>query len=193
MAFMNHRIALLAAMIVCGCGDRAENSPPPPARAPTTAAIAAAPQDTAFAGTTAVTHRAPPGTPQALLRAVEATTQPGSDRVVFEFAGDSLPGYHVEYATRTVRRCGSGDPVTVQGAGRLIVRFEPARAHDDQGQPSVERERALGLPSVTEMKLICDFEGQVEFVLGVTAATVPSRVSAQGPPARIVLEVRHAP
>lgn len=194
---MSHRLALLAAVVACGGGENA----PPSRAAPSAATTAPLPtpqpspvpsQDTAV-GTTAVTHRAPPGTPQALLRAVEATTQPGSDRVVFEFAGDSLPGYHVEYATRTVRRCGSGDPVTVQGAGRLIVRFEPARAHDDQGQPSVERERALGLPSVTEMKLICDFEGQVEFVLGVTAATVPSRVSAQGPPARIVLEVRHAP
>jgi hypothetical protein len=192
---MDHRLALLVAVIACGGGEKA---PPPPdqqATPATPAAIAAAPPDSGVAGTTSVTHRARPGAPQAALRAVEATAQPGYDRVVFEFAGDSVPGYHVEYAphTTTVRRCGSGDPVTVQGAGQLIVRFEPARAHDDQGQPVVERERTLGLPALTEMKLICDFEGQVEFVIGVTTATVPSRVSTQGPPARIILEVRHAP
>lgn len=195
---MDYRLGLLVAVIACG-GD----STPPPDRAANVNTTTAAPappspvpsQDTSFAGTTAVTHRAPPGAPQAALRAVEATAQSGYDRVVFEFAGDSVPGYHVEYAppTNTVRRCGSGDPVTVQGAGQLIVRFEPARAHDNQGQPVVERERTLGLPAITEMKLICDFEGQVEFVLGVTAATVPSRVSTQGPPARIILEVRHTP
>jgi len=200
IALMDHRLALLVAVIACG----GENTPQPnrDANANTTTAAPAPPspspvpsQDSGVAGTTAVTHRARPGAPQAALRAVEATAQPGYDRVVFEFAGDSVPGYHVEYApaTMTVRRCGSGDPVTVQGAGKLIVRFEPARAHDDQGQPVVERERTLGLPALTEMKLICDFEGQVEFVLGVTAATVPSRVSTQGLPARIVLEVRHAP
>jgi hypothetical protein len=190
---MDYRLALLVAVIACGGGEKAQPPPDQQATPAPPAAIAAAPQDSGLAGTAAVTHRAPPGTPQAALRAVQATAQSGYDRVVFEFAGDSVPGYHVEYATNTVRRCGSGDPVTVQGAGQLIVRFEPARAHDDQGQPVVERERTLGLPAITEMKLICDFEGQVEFVLGVTAATVPSRVSTQGPPARIILEVRHSP
>lgn len=192
---MNHRIPLLAAVFACGCGDRRESSPQPPDRASATIAISAAPQETAFAGTTAVTHRVRAGAPQAMLRAIAATAQPGYDRVVFEFAGDSVPGYHVEYATGTVVRCGSGDPVTVQGAGRLIVRFEPARAHDDQGRPTLPaRERALGLPALPEWKLICDFEGQVEFVLGVTAQA-PYRVSEQvaPPPARLVLEVRHAP
>src|SRR3990172_2005408 len=42
-------------------------------------------------------------------RALAATAQAGYDRVVFEFAGDSLPGYHVEYVNRPVVRCGSGD------------------------------------------------------------------------------------
>ena len=188
---MNYRLVLLMAVLACGGDntpqpDRAANLntttpvPPPPSPVPS--------PDSGAMGTAA-------GTPQAALRAVEATAQSGFDRVVFEFAGDSVPGYHVEYVppTNTARRCGSGDPVSVQGAGQLIVRFEPARAHDDQGQPVVERERTLGLPALTEMKLICDFEGQVEFLLGVTMASVPSRVSTQGPPARIILEVRHSP
>jgi hypothetical protein len=154
---------------------------------------ATAPQDTGFVGTTAVTHRARPGTPPAMLGAVAAASQPGYDRVVFRFAGDSVPGYHVEYATRPVRRCGSGDPVTVTGAGQLVVRFEPARAHDEQGNPTpAERDRGPGLPAVKQLTLACDFEGQVEWVLGV-AATVPYRVSELVAPARLVLDVRHGP
>jgi hypothetical protein len=43
------------------------------------------------------------------------------------------------------------------------------------------------------MKLICDFEGQIEWVLGVTAAAAPYRISEQLAPARLVLEIRHAP
>lgn len=179
---MNHRIVLLAAVVACG---RGENAPPPPA------ATVAAPQDTASIDTTAATHRAPPRAPQATLRAIEATAQSEYDRVVFEFA-DGVPGYHVEYLPKTVR-CGSGDPVSVQGSASLMVRFEPARAHDDQGSPTLTtREGTLGLPALTEWKLICDFEGQVEFLLGVTA-TAPYRMTEQAAPARLVLEVRHAP
>jgi len=113
--------------------------------------------------------------------------------VVFEFAEDSVPGYHVEYTTKPVRRCGSGDPVTVAGAGKLVVRFEPAQAHDERGNPTLaERERMLGLSAAKDMKLICDFEGQVEWVLGVAAAH-PYRVLESPGPGRVVLDVRHGP
>ena len=182
---------LVSTLIACGRDE-------PRQRAPSGAALsaAAAPQDTAFAGTTASVHRArpiPPGVPPGLLRAVETGSGPGYDRVVFEFAGDSVPGYNVEYVTAPVRRCGSGDPVSVAGAARLVVRFEPARAHDERGNPRpAERERAPGLPAVKDMKLVCDFEGQVEWVLGV-AAVAPYRVSEIAGPVRVVVDIRHRP
>lgn len=150
----------------------------------------AAPQDTAFGGTMQATHRTRSGSPPRILRGVDAHSTATYDRLVFEFA-DSVPGYHVEYATRPVVRCGSGDPVTVAGTARLVVRLEPARAHDERGNSSVERrEWSPGLPAVKEMKLICDFEGQVEWVLGVAAAR-PYRVLEAGP--RLILDVGHAP
>jgi len=181
---------LVSALTAC----RRDEPRTPVARASAGAAVASAPQDTAFAGTTAPVHRARPtrpGVPPAMLRAVETGSGPGYDRVVFVFAGDSAPGYHVEYARAPVRRCGSGDPVSLAGGQQVVVRFEPARAHDEHGNPAPgKRDRALGLPAVKEMKLVCDFEGQVEWVLGVAGA-LPYRVSELTGPARVVLDVRH--
>jgi len=128
-----------------------------------------------------------------MLRAVETSSEPGYDRVVFVFGSDSAPGYRVEYASAPVRRCGSGDPVSLAGTQHVVVRFEPASAHDERGNPApVERDRALGLPAVREMQLVCDFEGQVEWVLGVAGAS-PYRVSELTGPTRVVVDIRHRP
>ena len=170
-------VIALASLVIGACG---RHEPPEIARRSPAAAHFSAPQDTSFGGTTAPVQRAPPGpgTAPRVLRAVEAASAPGYDRVVFEFAGDSFPGYHVEYTTQPARRCGSGDPVMVAGAGRLVVRFEPAQAHDERGNPTpVSRERVLGLPTVKEMRLVCDFEGQVEWVLGVVEDLKAGRLS----------------
>ncbi len=171
----------LALLLAAACGGAA------PERA--REAAAAATQDTGFRGTTAPRQRT--GHTAALLRAVRADSQPGYDRIVFEFAGDSIPGYHIEYASGPVVRCGSGDPVAVAGSGRLVVRFEPARAHDELGHATIQRQTAaLGLPSVKDLQIVCDYEGQVEWVLGVPAGT-PYRVLELTAPARLVLDVRH--
>jgi len=158
------------------------------------AAVATTPQDTGFAGTTAPIDRmGGRRTGRPMLHAVEAGPGQGYDRVVFTFTLDSLPGYHVEYARGPVRRCGSGDPVSVAGSERLVVRFAPAQAHDEQGHPLLaDRERVPGLPAVKELKLVCDFEGEVAWVLGV-AAVAPYRVSELARPARLVLDVRRTP
>ncbi len=159
-------------------------------------------QDTAFAGTLAPVQRVRslrPGVARPVLRHVEtsAGASPGGgyDRVVFEFTGggDSVPGYRVEYTTKPVQRCGSGDPVTVAGTGRLIIRFEPAQAHDEHGNLTpVERHYTPGLPAVRELTLVCDFEGQVAWMLGI-AAPSEYRVSELTGPARLVVDVRHTP
>ena len=191
--------AALAALAITLFSCRPDERGPAPAPAPpegprnlTTV------QDTGFGGTTspvARTRSRPPGVAVPMLRAVETSPGPGAgyDRIVFEFTGggDSVPGYHVEYTTKPVQRCGSGDPVKVAGTGRLIVRFEPAQAHDAHGALApAARHYAPGRPAVREMTLICDFEGQVTWVLGI-AAPSEYRVSELMRPARLVLDVRY--
>jgi hypothetical protein len=185
-------ILVVLASTVAACGPQDSRASDERARAPASGQS----QDTAFRGTMAAVQRVrsvAPGAARPILRAVEAAPGPGSgyDRVVFEFAGDSVPGYHIEYTTKPVQRCGSGDPVTVAGTGRLVVRFEPAQAHDERGALlAAERHRTPGLPAVRELELVCDFEGQVEWLLGV-ATPLPYRVSELTGPARLVLEVKH--
>jgi len=192
------RVASVIALVTLVSNACGGHEPRETERQSAAATRVSAPQDTSFAGTTAPVQRASrPGTPPRVLRGVTAASGPGYDRVVFEFAEDSVPGYHVEYTTKPVRRCGSGDPVTVAGAGKLVVRFEPAQAHDERGNSTIaERERTLGLPAAKDMKLICDFEGQVEWVLGVVAAG-PYRVldspgGGRGG-GRVVVDIRHHP
>jgi len=161
-------IVLATTIFACRSQPRSAAQHPSESRAPS--------QDTAFAGTMAPVQRV-------------RSFGPGVARPVLRH----VPGYHVEYTTKPVRRCGSGDPVTVAGAGKLVVRFEPAQAHDEHGTLTpAERQRAPGLPAVRELTLVCDFEGQVAWVLGI-AAPSEYRVSELTGPARLVLDVRHVP
>lgn len=201
---MTSRTASLLVLAACVVACRPSESRAPSDRANASVSVApptlaqqatptAQPQDTAFAGTMTPVQRVrsiAPSVARPVLRAVETTAGgAGYDRVVFEFAGDSLPGYRVEYARGPVQRCGSGDPVTVAGTGRLIVRFEPAEAHS---LTPAERHRTPALLAVRELTLVCDFEGQVEWVLGV-ATPAAYRVSELPGPARLVLDVKHGP
>src|SRR2546430_15074911 len=152
-------VCALAPLIINACGG---HEPRETGRQSARAAGASAPQATSFAGTTAPAQRtARPGTPPRVLRSVAATSGPGYDRVVFEFAEDSVPGYHVEYTTKPVRRCGSGDPVTVAGGGELGVGVEPPPAPDQRGHSPVGgRGGPLGLPRARGVEGLFGVSGQ---------------------------------
>lgn len=144
-----------------------------------------------FQGDIGATLREAGGAPVATQTAVRAARRDGYDRVVFEFAGDSLPGYRIEYVEAPVRQCGSGAPVSLAGDALLSVRLSPARAHDDAGRATVEtRSLAPALPVVRELRLTCDFEAELTWVLGL-AAPNPYRVSESSGPARLVIDIRH--
>jgi hypothetical protein len=171
--------------------DSGNGASVPPAAADTVPAPARPAQDTLFAGTTEPLHRTRTAPPVAVLSDVRAAAHGVYDRVVFEFASEPLPGYHIEYASGPVYQCGSGDEVNVAAAARLVVRLEPAQAHDDRGNVTItERQRTLALPIVKELVILCDFEAQVEWVAGL-AARAPYRVTELSAPPRLVLDVRH--
>ncbi|MBA3670690.1 MAG: hypothetical protein H0W68_01530 [Gemmatimonadaceae bacterium] len=154
-------------------------------------------------------EKAPRGTLEPTERAATGVTVPplpvltsvtlsdssasGSARVTFQFDGGALPGYRVEYLPGPAIACGSGDSMMVRGAARLRVRFTPAAAHrDDGGSTIVERDRVGDRGGVVHLLQSCDFEGQVEWVLGVGART-PYRASELTSPARLVIDLDRLP
>jgi hypothetical protein len=79
----------------------------------------------------------------------------------------------------------------VAGDAWLEIRFVPAQAHTDAGEPTVtDRDRQPGLPIVKQIVSTCDFEGHVTWVLGVSSPN-RYRVLELAAPTRLVIDVRH--
>ncbi|EPX59987.1 hypothetical protein D187_002073 [Cystobacter fuscus DSM 2262] len=210
-------VGLAACLTLVGCKEAAPPAPAtPPAKAQTPPSPTTPPPD---APTPAAepTSAPPPSTPSpatpppakepewiqaktnvprsgqkaATLREVRAARNEGFDRVVFQFDGETLPGYRVEYLDGPAIRCGSGDPTEVAGQGRLQVSLQPAQAHDENGQVTIaSRERTAALPVLQELEQTCDFEGEVTWVLGVKQPQA-YRVLELHAPTRIVVDVRY--
>ncbi len=124
------------------------------------------------------------------LREARTARNEGFDRLVLQFDGDQLPGYHIEYVDKPVIKCGSGDPTEVAGQGWLQVRVQPAQAHEGTTVTVAERERKPALPIFQELELTCDFEGEVTWVLGVKSPN-KYRVMELREPTRLVVDVQH--
>lgn len=112
------------------------------------------------------------------------------DRIVFEFV-ERIPAWQIAYVDKPVRACGSGDPHWPAGDARLEIRFDGAVAHTDEGHPTVaDRNRSPDLPNLKQLLLLCDFEGTVTWVLGVTSPEEYRVIELADPP-RVVVDVRH--
>ncbi len=127
----------------------------------------------------------------AVLADVRTGRHSGFDRIVFEFRSDEMPDYHLEYIDEPVRACGSGNVVPLPGDGWLQIRFEPAVAHTEAGNPTLAfRELAPNLPNVIELKSTCDLEAQVEWVAGV-ASPNRYRVVELKASTRLAVDIKH--
>jgi hypothetical protein len=144
-----------------------------------------------FEGTAGIVEKKKTTITPVLLRDVRAASHEKFDRVVFEFNGDVLPGYHVEYVDRPVRKCGSGKVVPLAGDAWLLVTVSPSNAHTDEGEATVkDRERQLNLEVIKELKIICDFEAEVSWVMSLSHPN-RYRVLELSNPARLVVDVKH--
>jgi hypothetical protein len=204
-------LSLSLAFAASACGgsgpDRTASNPPSDAAADSPGVSSVdQPADSVIPGDTSTRAPAPTGPDRwtaGIVEKIQATPgavvvldarvaqNEGFDRLVVEFDGDEIPSYHVEYVDRPIRQCGSGEEVAVAGDGWLSVRVHPANAHNEQGQPTItERSTTPDLPIVRQMTIICDFEAQVEWVLGVRSPN-PYRVMELADPARLVIDIRH--
>ena len=165
-----------------------EPAMPNPEPAPTTAAGPVPPTATVGVSKAPATTRSK-GLP--VLRAVRSATQPGFDRLVFEFDRAGLPAWQVEYVERPVVDCGSGEPVRVAGNAWLQVRFTGAQSRTEDGKATGGPRRRKLVHTVTrELVRTCNFEGEVTFVVGVARAN-PYTPRVMTEPSRFVIDIAH--
>lgn len=133
---------------------------------------------------------AKPGAGMTTLRAVRTAAHADYERIVFAFGPDTMPGFKVEYIDRPVRQCGSGDVVELPGDAWLSIRLEPSQAHTEEGSPTIqERARTLNYENLKALRLICDFEGVVEWVAAVASPNAYRTLELKTP-SRLVIDIR---
>jgi hypothetical protein len=130
------------------------------------------------------------GGEQGRLVGVRVGRHDGFDRLVLVFS-DRVPGYAVRYPEEPLHQCGSGRLIDVGAPRVLHIDLEPASAHNQRGHSTLaERSLSPGLPVLRSSRLICDYEGHVEWAVGLEREA-PVRVFALEGPARLVVDVRH--
>jgi hypothetical protein len=207
---MRYSIGLGFALLVTGCARYgSERTPTEQPGAPKEAVPASSPKvdgthpsrardskdppDSNAGFTAGIVERAASPLGIALLTDVRYARHEGFDRVVFEFSGGPLPGYHLEYIDKPVRQCGSGEVTPIAGDAWLEVRFSPANAHTESGSPTIRfREQKVDLHVIRELERTCDFEAHVTWVLGVTRPN-QFRVLTLQAPVRLVVDVKRSP
>ena len=124
-------------------------------------------------------------------------TEDGCPRIVYEFK-DAVPGYKVAYADAPFEECGSGaevDTSTWDATAFLDVRLEPSGGPDleGEGEPYYKGPRDIAVDGAVlkHMKVICDFEGVVEWIVGVDAEH-PFDVNTFEDPPRLVIDISGA-
>lgn len=134
------------------------------------------------------------GSAPAALEAVRTGVGEGTQRIVFEFDGDTAPGWQVGYEPLPVVADPTGEPVELAGAVALVVRMTPASTvdlADGSFTPTYDGPRRLavegGAPA-GELVLTGDFEALMTWAVGVDAR-VPFAVDTLTSPARLVIDL----
>ncbi|MEO5825770.1 MAG: hypothetical protein ABIR59_07775 [Gemmatimonadales bacterium] len=186
MTRLGERIALLTCLLATssGCGGA------PPAPPTDSSAILPASAPPKF-DTVPIAQTGDAAPPVSILDAAEAT----DSSVTFTVRGGVTPSISVSYTTEPVIQCGSGEPVTVSGAVVLLVRFFPTDAHEFSGEQAIatiaDRNRILGGPLLRQMTLVCDFEAQVEWAIGLSRRAGFRLVDSAGPGLFVIEFDRH--
>jgi hypothetical protein len=191
---MRKLLVVLALLGLVACSDDDGDGDAPsttttiatPAPTTTTTSVGGTTTTIAFGNTDVST---PADTEQGQLTNVTVGAHDGFVRVVFTF-GNLVPGYSVKKAEPPFRDGGQGAVVEVDGEGHLAVRLT-ARAHDDEGKATVSTKRIAGPAntSVEEVVQVDDFEGVVNYVIGMTAQK-PFKVFTLKSPARLVIDIQ---
>ena len=131
-----------------------------------------------------------------LLTDVRIARHEGYDRIVFEFRGDGLPGWNVEYVDPPIIEDASGDVVEIEGDAFIQVRMFPASGFDMEAVvesytgPDQLDGADFGMSVVQEVERTGDFEAVLNWTIGLSDE-VDFRVLTLSGPGRLVIDVRN--
>jgi len=186
-------VAVVAVASGCDSSDTQAEQPPANGSTTTTTATTAA-DPLEGAGTTIVVATSTAKT-TALLERVAVGQHEGFDRVVFQFRGEGLPGYRIQYVEPPLVEDGSGNPVTIAGNAFLVVRMEPASGFDlNTGEGEVVYKGPRRLPGASVVKEVVrtgDFEAVLTWAIGLESKT-PFKVTTTSSPSRLIVDFRSA-
>lgn len=148
------------------------------------------PVPTNFAGTTGVTHQEHAANHLNQVLKVEHVCCQGFDRLIFTMDGIHQPTYTVEYAAAPFSDCGSGNTHNLPGQSFLKIKMSPAQGHGN-GQPTLARDTAYDCRNLRHLAIICDFEADLTFVVGLNAKKPYRVLELQNPNTRLVVDIKH--
>jgi len=190
-------VVVLAMLAVAGCGGSSSSESEPPAAGTTTAPAetTTAEQTDPLAGAgTSVVVGTTTAKANALLERVAVGHHEGFDRVVFQFRGEGVPGYRVEYVEPPLKEDGSGDPVEISGSAFVVVRMEPASGFDlNTGEGELVYKGPKRLPGTGVVKEVVrtgDFEAVLTWAVGLDAQ-VPFLVTTTASPSRLIVDFKN--
>jgi hypothetical protein len=197
-------VAVAAVLAACGGGDdsKAVSSRNDKSAATSTTSAGGTGSGTPGSGTAACTLPGAATTAQAtaattsvaLLTDLTYAVHAGCDRIVFQFRDGDVPGYQVGYKPGPFNKGESDEPLEVQGAAYLVVRFDKAAGVDltsPNAMPTYNGPRTItmtGLTHVDEIVNAEDFEGVLTWVVGLDAQR-PFAVSTLSSPPRVVVDL----
>jgi hypothetical protein len=123
------------------------------------------------------------------LTQITAAHHVGYDRLVFTFSG-GVPAQHSVRYVKQVIGDGSGQPVSVVGSAKLLVRFSAATGHNGGGGSTYgPARRTYALPGIIQVVNSGDFEAVLSFGVGVARAE-PVKVFTLANPSRVVIDLK---
>ena len=149
-----------------------------------------------FAGATERVFKEKPDADPSRLHDIRVARHAGFDRVVFEFAGDVVPGYEIEYFFPPARLCagsllGHGE---LKGTSWLAVRLAPMHENEPSDLVSITKlqlaVRRNRLPVLKGLDIVCQADGRQEWTLGLSSHN-PFRVLELSNPSRLVVDIKH--
>ena len=121
------------------------------------------------------------------LVGIRAAHHPTYDRIVFDFQGGLPASRTFEYVPALIADA-SGLYVPVAGRAILMVRFELAQAHTDEGTPTAPSRVAFGLPNIVTAVSGGDFEGVVTYGIGLARQDQYTALTLSNPD-RVVIDI----